>query len=247
MTERNLENILGDLDATKKMASINPDEPQYARTRAGIQTAVMQAQGKVEALKTEYGATVQKNGVAIFLYGPPDKTQEFAALVSGMGEAVVIDGAELYKRIADRIEPAIGRDRSINAEHVAMMHRALGEISKEISVWLSRVVSFSTQNVVKDGAATLEYVRNSIRNELGDELNSTYLKSVLAREALKIRYMGYVAPVIILNVTPEESVGLGLLFGKGRSNVEIAADDVINEDYIKKSFKGVQKNIKKNK
>lgn len=244
---RTLEKILNELDQAQSLAATNADEPQYARTRAGIQAAIQNAIFRVEVLKEEYAKTVLKNGIAIFLYGPADKTLEFANAVSGMGEAVAIDSQELYKRIADIVEPAVGRDRSINSEHVAMMHRLLMEISKEVGVWLSRAIDFPTQVVVKNAGETLEYVRDAVRGQLGDDLNSTYLTKVLAREALKIRYKGPTAPVLVLNATQEESVGLGMLFGKGRANVELSEKDEINEDFINKTFKNIRNNLKKQK
>lgn len=242
-----LEELVTSIEAAEKTALIDADDPQYARTRTGILSAIGAAKARLETLKTQYAEGVLYNGVAIFLYGPRDKTEQFEQSVANLGGAVVIDGSEMYQRIALPVERAIGRDRKFGVEQTSIMHRVLGEVSNEVKVWISRALKLPTDVILPDAAATLAFVRNTVRAAVGDDLNATYLKTALAREALKIRYKDPVVPVLITNTTPEEAFGLGLLFGKGRANIELTEADEINEEFIKKTFKNIQKNLKKTK
>jgi len=100
------------------------------------------------------------------------------------------------------------------------------------------------QQVLNTKEETLNFIREVVRNELGDAFNAEYLKKAIAREGLKIRYMGAVAPVIVVNATPEETVGLGQLFGRGTVTVTISNEDTVNEEFINQTFKNVKKQLK---
>jgi len=241
-----LEEILKNIDQTEKLALIDPSEPQYARTRNGIEVAVRQAKERLGKLKEEYAKAVQGNGVAIFLFGSPEKCATFSKLVEDLGEAVVIDASEMYStKFLPVLEGSIGPTRQWNSNQVSIMHRLLAEVSKDLNVFLTRSLKLPAQAELPNKEATLNFIRDTIRNQLGDDFNVEYLKKVVAREGLKIRYMGSVAPVIVLNSTPEESVGLGQIFGKGKANVTITDEDEVNKEFIEKTFKTVQKQIKK--
>jgi hypothetical protein len=248
MNTNNLEEILKQLDVAEQTASIDPNEPQYARTRSGIENSVKQAKEKVQKLKEDYAKTVQQNGVAIFLNGPSDKVQAFAKLVNDLGEAVVVDAEELYaQRFLPVIEQSIGKSREWTSTQSAIMHRLLGEVGKELKVFLSRALRLPNTAALPTKQDTLNFIRNVMREELGDDYNAEYLKKSLAREGLKIRYMGVVAPVIVVNATPEETIGLGQMFGRGKATVTITDEDNVTEEFIKATFKHVQKQIKQNK
>lgn len=240
----NLEQIIKNLEDAERTAAIDPNEPQYTRSRSGIETAVKAAKARAAQLKSEYGKALQDNGVAIFLHGPADKVQMFTKLVSEMNEAVVIDAGALYKRFFDIVEPSIGPTRLWTATQTAIMHRLLGEVSKEVKVFLTRALRLPVNVAVPNKEDTLNFIRDNVRKELGDDFNAQYLKQEVSREGLKIRYMGTVVPVIVINATPEETIGLGQLFGKGKATIHVSDEDNVTEDFIKASFKNVQKQIK---
>jgi hypothetical protein len=242
-----LEEILKRLDSAQKMANIDPDDPVYTKTRAGIEVAVRQAKEDLVRLRRDYERKVLETGVAIFLYGPADKAKVFGQLVSEMGEAVVIDASEIYTNIAKRIEPSLGHGRQLTAEHISMLHAALMEVAREVGVHLTRPAKLTRMEIIPDFESLVAYVRDELRGNFGDEMNAAYLQLALGREGLKIRYMGSTSPVIILNAVPDEAVGLGQAFGKGRANIEIGTDDTIDKEYIVKTFKNVQKQIKNKK
>ncbi len=75
-----LEQILKQIDDSTRVASYDPDAPQYARTRSGIEVAVKQAKEELARLRGAYEQAVLAQGVAIFLYGPSDKTKLAAKL-----------------------------------------------------------------------------------------------------------------------------------------------------------------------
>lgn len=244
----NLEEILKNIDEAERLAAIDPNEPQYSRTRAGIEQKIKGAKERVVKLKAEYATTVQQNGVAIFLQGPQDKVDQFTKLVNDQAEAVVVDAEELYtQRFLPVLEGSLGMSRTWSPTQTAIMHRLLAEVGKELNVYLTRAMRLPASAVLPTKQDTLNFIRTTMRDEMGDDFNANYLKKSVAREGLKIRYMGAVAPVIVVNASAEETVGLGQLFGRGKAIVTINEDDVVNQEFIKTTFKNVQKQIKINK
>lgn len=243
-----LETILKNLDDAERFALIDPNEPQYTKTRAGIEASIKGAKERAEKLKKEYSVTIQANSVAIFLQGSPDKVSQFATLVQNMGEAVVVDASELYtSKFLPILESSLGKSRQWNSTQVAIMHRLLAEVSKELGIFLTRAMRLPAEQVLTTKEDTLNFIRETVRNELGDNFNAEYLKKAIAREGLKIRYMGAVAPVIVVNAIPEETVGLGQLFGRGTVSVTITDTDIVNEEFINQTFKNVKKQLKSKK
>lgn len=242
-----LEQILKQIDGAEKTANIDIESPVYARTRSGIEVAVKQAKEELGKLRGQYEAAVLAQGVAIFLYGPSDKTSEFASVIRDLGEAAVIDAAAFYTKIADIVEPTLGASRTFTAEQAATMHKALNDSAREIGAHLTRPINISRQHVCATFAELVDMVRDIIRENLGDDLNAQALKRSLGQEGLKIRYMGSTSPVIVLNATQDEAVGLGQIFGKGRGKVELSSEDTIDKEFINQAFKNVQKQIKTKK
>lgn len=239
------EELLNKLDQAEKMAVANPDDPKYARTRTGIETAVQQAKRDVVDLRTKYAAAILKNGVAIFLNGPKAKAVQFAQLINELGEAVVVDAEELYNRLARPIEALLGPSRNFSSECAAALVSTVGDMARELGTSLNRPLKSDRSEAVPSYGALLEHVRNLIRDDLGDSLAGLYLSKIVGREGLKIRYMGNVSPVIILNAIPGERGGISQAFGKGNATIDLADEDEINKEFIGKAFANVQKRLRK--
>lgn len=240
-----LEEILNKLDDAKRTAALNPDAPEYSRTRSGIETAVREAKIEAKKLSKEYETAVLGSGVAIFLFGSPEKTKAFGDLVAEMGEAVVVDASAMYKRIATSVALTLGPSREFSSTQALAVSTRVQDVANELDLRLNKRLFTTDTPVLPTFEDVVDHVRKIIRAQLGDTLAAEYLKRNLALEAEKIRYMLSVAPVIILNATEDEFNGLGHMFGKGTAAVNVNGDEEINKEYITQTFQTVQKNLKK--
>jgi hypothetical protein len=94
---------------------------------------------------------------------------------------------------------------------------------------------------------TVGHVKTIIRAAVGDQLNRLYCVEQALQKETEIRYIGVLAPVIILNATAEETAGLAQGFAKGNATVKINATDEINKDFLVATFKDVNKKIRTKK
>lgn len=246
MTE--LGTILNKLEAAKKMASVDPDDPEYSKTKAGIAVAVQHAKDNLKGLLKDYESALFKNGVAIFLFGPPEKTKAFSGLVTEMGEAVVVDAGEMYSRLADAVERSLGPSRESGPTQLALMQARLSDIGREIGVIVRPSYTYQPSfPLLQTKEDVLKWVRNVAEVQVGDVLAVEYMRRSFTTAAEKIRYMLNVAPVILVNATPEEANKLSPMFGKGSANVEITEDTNVDKEYITQTFQNVNKSLKKSK
>lgn len=242
-----LETLLNKLDHAEKTSKLDPNEPQYAKTRSGIESAVVKAKESVGKLREEYAQAILNNGVAIFLSGPKDKTEQFCQVVTELGEAVVVNAEELYSRLAAPLGSMIGPSRNFSTEAASHLVRSIVEVAREVGASITRPIRTHVPEVVNTQEEMVSHVRSMIRAEVGDSLAAAYIKKTVGREGLKIRYMGSTSPVIVLNASTEESVGLGQIFGKGKASINLTEEDTIDKEFITKSFKSVSKQLKSQK
>lgn len=241
----NTETVLNKLDHAERMALLDPADPKYSKTRSGIETAVAQAKLEVVGLRIKYAEAVLNSGVAIFLSGPENRTEEFCKLISELGEAVVVDANEVYNYISRPLEATLSSTRTFTSEVASVLISQVAATARLVGVGLNRPIRADTQKHVATYKDLVNHVRDIVRSELGDVLAAAYLKTVVGREALKIRYMVDVSPVIVLNATAEEVVGLGHAFGKGQATVELKEEDKVDSEFVGKVFANVQKQLKK--
>jgi hypothetical protein len=89
---------------------------------------------------------------------------------------------------------------------------------------------------------TINHIRSIIRDAEGDDLNTVYVKELVAKRAFAIRYTGLLAPVLMVNALADEHNALARIFGKGGDvKVAVKSDDEINEEYLAKTLKRIRK------
>lgn len=243
-----LSTILNQLEKAKNTASIDPDAPEYAKTRAGISVAIQNAKDSLPGLLKQYESALLKHGVAIFLFGSKEKTAEFARLVVDMGEAVAVDAGEMYRRLAEALERSLGASREVGTTQLSVLQTRLADIGREVG-WIVRpnVSKQPTFGVLTDLESIMNWVRYVSELQVGESLAVEYIRRKFVTEAEKIRYMLNVAPVIFVNATPEEANKLGPMFGKGSANIDIPEDAVVDQEYVNSTFHRVSKTIKNRK
>lgn len=239
-----LEEIETDLQRTVKTAATNPEDIPW-QTRAAWGTAIEDARAKLPALKRAYKEALLRGGVAIFLDGDAEKAAAFAKLIRDSGEGLVADANALYERLARGVDATLSDARTWGVHQTAKLHRDLQEVMHEVGLTELPMPSRTEMPVVPKYEDTLAHVRKTLRDAVGDTLNNLYIAEQVLKGAMEIRYTGSVAPVAILNAAEEDRPALAKGFAKGGATVHLKADDTIDEEYLKKAFKDINKRIRK--
>lgn len=236
---KNLEKLNTELAEVEKTAQINPEElpPQ---TRGAWTTAIVEAKAKADGLRREYRTMLLRNAVAIFVNGDKAKLVEFAKLADEEG-AIVVDASALYTRLAKDVEPTVGDQRSWGIHQTHKLHLALQEVMHELGLTSMPMPSRGEMPLVPTFDDTVAHIRTIVRGATGDDLNNLYIQAVVVRRALAIRYIGVMAPVLIVGALDDEQAALAKSFGKGEMKVVVVATDEINEDYMSKVIKRIRK------
>lgn len=242
-----LEELSKNIIATEKVANMDVEEIPPP-TRGAWGTKITEAKARLAELTGQYRGLLLRNGVAIFLNGDPDKAQQFAALVRSEGEGLVADANALYTRLAKDVEPTLAEAtvRQWGTTQTHRLHLALQEVMHELKLTAIDMPA-RDQPMVPTFNDVVDNIRRLIRNSNGDEMNRLYVEEQAAKDALAIRYMGSLAPTLILNASDDEKNVLGSGFAKGMATVTVSSEDNIDKEFLIKTFKQVNKSIRKSK
>lgn len=245
----NLEELMKKIERVSADANKDLNE-LHASVRGGWAARIGEAKEELKKLRGEYKAALLANGVAIFLVGDSAKTVEFGKLIHDSGEGLVVDASALYKRLAAAVEPTFDdsmRQRQWGIAQTHRLHIALQEVMSEIGLVEIPMPDVTKNPVLKTPEAVVDHVRDIVRMSCGDAFNSFYMGEQAVKAGLKIRYMGVLAPIAILNAKDEEVAGLAISFAKGSALVPINEDDKINKEFLTRAFTEVNKKIRKKK
>jgi hypothetical protein len=87
----------------------------------------------------------------------------------------------------------------------------------------------------------VDHIRKLIVDGVGNELNALYLEEEVAKRAFEIRYIGVMAPVLLVNAQANEATALAQSFGKGELSVTVNSDDEITKEFLAKTLKRIRK------
>lgn len=239
-----LEAVLNKLEETQKLANTNLEDIPPT-TRGAWGAAIDEAKKKIGDLRAQLKDAILKNGVAIFLGGDSAKANEFAKLIHDEGEALVVDAKALYHRLASRVEAGIAPSRQWGVQETYLLHLGLQDVMQEVGLTEMPMPSRTVMPHVPTAEDVVNHIRTIVRNACGDLLNRMYIEEQAANDAIKIRYMNSVVPVAILNAEKDEVDGLGKVFAKGSATVIISSDDNIDREFMIKTFKDINKRIRK--
>jgi hypothetical protein len=236
---KTLEKLSAELDETEKDAAIIVDELP-PNVRGGWATKVTEAKEALPRLKAQYRATLLRNAVAIFVNGDKAKVAAFAKLADEEG-GIVVDASDLYTRLAKEVELTLGDQRSWGIHQVHKFHLALQEVMHDLGLNQLPMPSRGEMPLVPTFDDTVAHIRHVLRDAVGDELNSLYIEEATAKRARAIRYIGVMAPVLIVGAQPDEQNVLAKSFSKGRAKVVVKAEDEINKEYLTETLKRIRK------
>ena len=243
---KNLKELAEEIEKTTTLAAKELDDFPVA-VRAGWGARLVQAKADLPLLRAEYRNLLLSSGIAIFVTGDAAKALEFAQLVRSSGEGVAVDAEALYKRLADAIDPTMSPARTWGVQQTHKLHLTLTEIMHEIG--LPKVVAppHNDSIVLPTHRNVQDYIRKiQLASDNGDLLRS-YVQHLTVQDALKIGYTSSLTPVVVMNATASDTSALSLGFGKGAAQVTVGVDDVVDEAFMVKAFKDINKRLRAKK
>lgn len=156
--------------------------------------------------------------------------------------ALQVDASELYMRLADRVEAALGESRVFSAAMVPILMSAIKEIGDELGIREIAALKLDASPILPTYRDTLCHVRQVVRDAVGDDLARLYLSREIAKVALEEKVDEKVIPIEVVGASQSEIAGLAGLFGAGFHQV-VLGDQEVTLDHVKDVFKEAVKKM----
>jgi hypothetical protein len=239
-----LKTIVQDLAANMKRAATDLEAIPY-QTRPSITNMVREAQEKVEKLKTEYFRRVRSNTLGIFLFGDSERVEAFTKIAVEEAGVTTLNGAELYERLADKIEPSLNGQREFAATQVQGLAEGLRDLAKTLDIKFLATPRLSDIELVPTREDLVRYIRKLVQSAVSDDLLRIYIDKKINGAAVDSLFSGNAFPVAITGLDPEEVSALAPLFTNS-STVEVGTseDGEVNKEYVLKQLTTFKKKVK---
>lgn len=247
MQTKTLDQLVSELAQKQTIAQTNLDDIPWM-TRPAWSSNIERAKEELTVLKAEYRNKLLAQSLAIFVVGGTDEQKAaFASIAKKEADVLVLNADDLYKRLAQPIDAALGTQRTFTATYVPMLLRGMKEVGDELAIREIAAPKFSSETpILEDSGAVVELVREVVRDSSGDDLNRLYLADKLTDQALAVRYKGSVVPVIVLGAGPDEVLGLTPLFAHVGALVSLDGVNV-DKELVLASFEQALKQVKTKK
>lgn len=240
-----LEKALSDYNANVALANLNLDEVP-TKVRAGKEGQKRQAQANLETMEKAYGEQLRKVTFGLAVMGPgADKfIKEFVAEAD---TSLVVNGAEIYQRIADRVAPAMGNTKEFGVSHYGIVITELRTIANELNILSMPSPKWSEPVSVATTDGLLNHVRSMVDSSAGVELTSLYLRRQISNAGLKAGSDAPTVPVLVTGLDPQTAEELLVrTFPEGRFALVNTKETTTKEDVLE-AIKNIKQQIKKNK
>lgn len=242
--DRTLDDILSEITAAKAVANMNM-ETVPPPVRPAWLAKVAQSREKLAALEAEYRVAVAKKLTPVFLSGEPSKVKEFVTLAEDM--AISVSASALYDDMANEVEPVFGKSRQWSNDQTRMVRL---RIQRELSrVGIDGVDAPDLGNpILPDKEAVKAHIVSCLNKVIGASLNVLSVRQTALDEALEFGVNGP-APYLVTDVVESESQSLKKDLGNKGAHLEIQIkeDDVVDTEYVNKSFADLAAKKKKTK
>jgi hypothetical protein len=213
------------------------------RVRPGWSLAVADAKHRLLTLRKDWKNSVLSHALAIFIMGDSDKAKEFSRIAEEEGNTITLDSDYIYRDIANDIEPLFGPTRQFRPEHLSKLVGLVKLWFEKYGVLKFDPVKVNDFPILNTTADIVVFIKQILRESVGDSLTAMYLGEELAEKAKTIKFNGGTLPVVVLNVTDEEVMGLSGMFSKVGATVNIKNEE-ITTDLVFKVFKQAKKKLK---
>lgn len=224
------------------VSKTNLDDVPY-NVRGGREAQKRQAQASLPALKQEYQDGLVKAAFGIALKGPG--VEDFLRIAKEEADVLVIDGAAMYRRIADRIEPSLGTDRVFGVSQFSALIQELRNIGSELNIDAMAAPRWEQPATVNGDQGLLSHVRAVVESALDTTLLAAYVRSQIAEAGIAAEADKTTVPVLITGVPESSAVPLlKNVFQEGRSLLVSTPTDT-NKEFVLETFTKVKKQLKK--
>lgn len=228
---------------TLALANLNLDDVPN-RVRPGKESQKRQASADLENVRNRYAADLRKALFGLVVTGPG--TEDFVRTAEEEAEVVVVDGSEIYKRIASRVAPAMSSSREFGVSHYGAVIQELRAIGNELNVTSMPAPTWSEPANVGDEQGLLRHVRGMVDSGVGLDLPALYISRQIIDAAIKA---GSNRPTVVVVVTGLGDVAEAMapkLFHEGRS-IQVTTTSEVNKEFVLDTFNKVKKQLKANK
>lgn len=241
-----LAELFNKFEENTKIGSMDINEiHQFTRPAWGKKIA--EAKDSAKTLKAEYRTELLANAVAIFLQGPSDKVEEFQALVLAEKEGVTASATELYECLTAAAEAVTTQTRQWTIAQTQRVLAELQSIMREIGTNVIAAPKWPIGTPVPTHQDTYNLVKSFIQKDPENSLNRLYVEHQALETALQMSYTNTVVPVVVSGALTDEYSSLSASFGKNYVEVKIDETDVIDKDFLVKTFKTANKKMQKTK
>lgn len=224
-------------------ATANQDlEYSDPRTRPAKEAAKRDAEEVLGGILAEYEHELRKGLAAVFVNGPADAVDEFAAIAAEEGPAAVVDVSAIYVQMATDVEASMRCDRMFEPSQFSAMLRSMTKITDSLDLRMVPTPNYTGDVMLATFDEVVAHVRKLVRDKMGDSLNELALVRQVTGQALKMNYSRQVLPVVLKNATPEEIRDMNPLF-RGRT-VSVAASGSNAKEGVFDAFNELAKLIK---
>jgi len=234
-----LKTLIKDIKETSKQANMEIEGGDH-RTKPGREMLRNAALGRIEVLKDTYKTSLNKTAFTIMTNGKGGK--KFGELAKDFN-ALVIDGGEFYRTLAQRCQQTMGTRQTFGLTQFIHLTGELRNWSISNKIDFTPPI-FSVDQQATDLAQVTEIVRDLIEKTNGQTPIRTYIEAQALNLALEQEVDTKVVPIVVLNVDIKNQDSLiGTLFrGKGLQ-VDLNEKEVTPE-LIKQTFEQVKKLLK---
>ena len=237
-----LEVALKEYNDNLALANLNLDDVPR-NVRAGRESQKRDAEANMETFRDRYAGALRKAVFGLAVVGPD--TEEFVRIAKEEAEVLVVDGSELYKRIADRVAPSMGTNREFGVSHYSTVITELRTIAQELNVFSMPSPKWSEPVSVGDEVGLLKHITSMVDSGVGLDLAALYITRQILTAGLAAGADKNTVPVLVTGLGDKATQMLPKLFHEGR-NALVQANEV-NKEFVLDTFNKVKKQIKSSK
>lgn len=240
-----LELALKEYQDTLTMSSINLDDVPL-RTRPGKESQKREAQNRLEEVQASYGTQLRKALFGIAITG--SETQEFVKIALEESESLVVNGAEIYERIAERVSASLGDKKEFGVGQYGIVIQELRAIGGELNVTSMPSPKWTEPVFVGNKEGLLKHIRFMVDSSVGLDLPALYIGQQILSAAIKNGSNRNTVPVLITGLELASMSGLLVkMFQEGRSlavDTSMEADKKISKEFVLDTFDKIKKQLK---
>lgn len=209
----------------------------------GLTIAINQAKTKLLELESTFAGQLVKKQAAIALDGTPENVEEFLRLAKEVAPTpfLTLDVSQMYRDLARDCLPGVRFGSMFSITNFARLLLLVGTVTDKFDLERTRGLDFVDGVVIKSTEDLVNYVRNAVRKDQGDNLNRVYLQNVLVHKALSASLDMPVVPVLVTGSIDNEE--LTALFGKRFIKTTVTPE--ATADSVTKAFTQLKAKLKK--